>query len=250
MDLSRIQRLGRALTATLTLGVTGTVAATGLQVAPISLQLQARQNADGLWLSNTGASVLNAQVRVYHWTQEDGEERLVPSRNLLASPPMLAIGPADRQLVRVIRIGPPPMGAAATEDAYRVIIDELPVTASGKQGVQFVLRYSVPVFIEPEGKSRTAPHLNWSLQREGDRAVLNVSNAGNGHAQLSQITFVDRHGKKTDVNAGLLGYVLPGAHKRWTLKTPAAVFAAGGTLNAKVNDEVVAQPVSLDAAAR
>src|SRR5574337_2035401 len=41
--------------------------ASGLQVAPVSLTLKATQQADGLWLSNTGENVVHAQVRVYRW---------------------------------------------------------------------------------------------------------------------------------------------------------------------------------------
>lgn len=39
--------------------------ASGLQIAPVTLTLQATQNADGIWLSNAGENVLNAQVRVF-----------------------------------------------------------------------------------------------------------------------------------------------------------------------------------------
>jgi hypothetical protein len=35
---------------------------------------------------------------------------------------------------------------------------------------------------------------------------------------------------------------------RWTLEPDAGVFAGGGTFNARINGEPVAQPISLDAA--
>ena len=232
------------------LGLFGQAGASGLQVAPISLQLQARQNANGLWLSNTGDAVLHAQVRIYHWTQTDDTEQLTPSRSLLLSPPMLQIAAGDRQLVRVIRVGAPPSGANAVEDAYRVVVDELPVDTQNKEGVNFVLRYSVPVFVEPAGKASVAPQLNWALHRNGDQAVLEVRNSGDGHAQISQLDFTDLAGMHTALGDGLFGYVLPGARMRWILKPPASVFADGGTFHAKVNNEAVTQPVSLDAAAR
>ena len=60
--------------------------ASGLQVSPVSLTLPATQNAEGLWLSNTGDAVVNAQVRAYRWTQEGGEDKLTPSRGLVISP--------------------------------------------------------------------------------------------------------------------------------------------------------------------
>ena len=86
----------------------GSAMGSGLQVAPTLVTLEATQTAGGLWLSNTGDTPLHAQVRVYRWTQEGGEEQLVPSRDLVISPPMLALEPGQKQLVRVIRVGAPP----------------------------------------------------------------------------------------------------------------------------------------------
>lgn len=226
------------------------VGATGLQVAPISLQLEASENADGLWLSNTGSSDLHAQVRVYRWTQAKGEDKLVPSRDLVISPPMLQLAAGEKQLVRVIRTGAPPSGDAAVEAAYRIIIDELPIAGEDNEGVQFVLRYSVPVFIEPATASALTPQLAWSLKRDGEHAVLGIENKGNRHAKLSQLAFTASDGSTTMLSPGLLGYVLPGAHMHWTLDPSAQHVAAGGIFNARVNGETVSQPLSLPAAAR
>src|SRR5690606_12520072 len=119
----------------------GRVAAIGLQVAPISLDLAAGSAAEGLWLSNTGDAPLTAQVRVFRWTQADGEETLEPSRGLVISPPMLQLDAGARQLVRVIRTGAPP-AAGHAEDAYRVVVNEVPTDAGDGAGLRFVLRYS------------------------------------------------------------------------------------------------------------
>lgn len=220
----------------------GIAAASGLQVSPVTLTLRASQNADGLWLSNTGDNVVHAQVRVYHWTQENGEDKLTPSRNLLVSPPILQLAATDRQLIRVIRTGAPPSGAGAVEDAYRVVIDELPVeNQEARKGLQFVLRYSLPIFIEPAGPAPSPPQLTWSLSRQGDQAVLEVANAGGTHAQLAELNFVDASGRRTAVHGGLLGYVLPGAKMRWPLTPPVATFAAGGSMETMVNGNTAQQ---------
>lgn len=227
----------------------GPAYASGLQVAPTTLSLKAEQNADGLWLSNTGDSVVHAQVRVYHWTQDSQGDQLVPSRGLVISPPMLQLAIGDRQLIRVIRVGAPPNGAGAVEDAYRLAIDELPVDTQGKQGLQFILHYSVPIFVEPVGPA-TSSQLQWHLQRDGEHVVLEVSNHGGSHAQLAGLNYIDAAGHRTDIHPGLLGYVLPGATMHWMLKPSATVFAAGGTLEAMVNGEKVSQNLSLADGAR
>jgi len=214
--------------------------ASGLQVSPVTLTLQATQNADGLWLSNTGDSVVHAQVRVYRWSQENGAENLLPSRELLVSPPMVQLAPSERQLIRVIRTGIP---AGAVENSYRVIIDELPVEVKEKKGLQLVLRYSVPIFIAAAGAQSAVPQLAWSLRREGGQAVLEVANSGGMHAQLADLDFVDAAGRRTAVHGGLMGYVLPGANMRWPLKTPAEAFAGGGVLETKINGNATQEKI-------
>jgi len=235
----------RTIALSAALALAGSIAhASGLQVSPVSLSLQPTQNADGLWLSNSGDALVRAQVRVYRWTQEGGDDRLAPSRGLVISPPMLQLDPEGKQLIRVIRAGAPP-ASGASEDAYRIAIDELPSQDPGRKGLEFVLHYSVPVFVEPAGAPASAPELHWTLRRDGEHAVLEVANTGGTHAQLAGLAITDAAGHRTEVSAGLLGYVLPGATMRWMLKPPATTFAAGGTLEGKVNGDATTQNVTL-----
>ncbi|MEO8460550.1 MAG: fimbria/pilus periplasmic chaperone [Dokdonella sp.] len=219
------------------------VAASGLQVSPVSLSLQASQNADGLWLSNSGDGIVHAQVRVYHWTQSGGEEQLTPSRGLLVSPPMLQIKPGEKQLIRVIRVGAPPNGANAVEDAYRLAIDELPVDRQGKPGLQFVLHYSVPIFVEPLAAKTLQPDLQWSMQQKDGHVFLRIANNGSGHAQLAQLSFADKSGHRVEVSGGLLGYILPGAVMDFALTEPTTSFADSVTFEAMINGAKVTQDV-------
>jgi len=226
----------------------GHAAATGLQVAPTSLSLAASQNADGIWLSNTGSGPLHAQVRVYAWTQEAAADQLELSHGLAISPPMLELAPGARQLVRVIRVGAPPSGHEA---AYRVIVDELPIDEPGKPAgadattgdtaskgaLKFVLRYSIPVFVAPSGDAAIAPQLGAALHQGGAKPVLEATNTGNMHAQLGNLVFVDASGKRSELVPGLLGYVLPGQTMRWPIDAPAGVLAPGGSLQSRINGE-------------
>ncbi|WHZ10043.1 MAG: Sigma-fimbriae chaperone protein [Burkholderiaceae bacterium] len=216
--------------------------ASGLQVAPVSLTLKATQNADGLWLSNTGDNVVHAQVRVYRWTQEGDADKLEPTRGLVASPPMVELAAGERQLIRAIRLGAPPSGSA--EEAYRLIIDELPVHDPNQKGLQYVLRYSVPVFVEPAGAPASAPQLQWALRRDGEKTLLEVSNTGGTHAQIADVAYTDAAGKRTDIARGLLGYVLPGVQMRWAVKVPAAALGEGSRWEAMINGKTD-QSVSL-----
>ena len=224
--------------------------ASGLQVSPISLSLQALESASGLTLSNTGNTVVQAQVRVQQWTQDGSGDQLISSRGLLASPPMVELQPGERQLVRIIRAKAPPQGAGAVEDAYRLLVNEVPVKLpENTSGLQFALSYSLPVFVQPVGVSKTtSPQLQWSthLQPDGKAVKLRVSNRGNGHAQLAGLSFTDAAGTSTELYPGLLGYVLPGATMNWTLKIPPSVLTSGGKFKVMLNGTQTTPDVTLD----
>lgn len=213
----------------------GTAGASGLQVAPVSLTLTPGEHSQALWLSNSGEVPLHAQVRVYRWQQRDGQESLESTRDLVASPPMIEIAPGQTQLVRVVRPGAPPDDGE--EAAYRLLINELPLDRPEKSGVDFVMEYSLPVFLAPS--TRAGEQLRWSLVRVANGTRLRVSNAGNGHARLSALS-VEGGGGTNAVADGLLGYVLPGSTMEWDLPArAAAALAAGGRLRATVNGRTV-----------
>lgn len=117
-------RLLRLLPAAVLLMAAATSEAASLQVAPTQVRVSAGRAADGLTLANNGSSPLQAQVRAYLWTQQDGEDVLVPTRDIAVSPPMVGLAGGATQLVRVVRLGPPPQDGA--EAAYRILVDELP----------------------------------------------------------------------------------------------------------------------------
>jgi fimbrial chaperone protein len=227
----------------LSLGLCTSAAAASLQVSPTSVTLQAGQNADGLTLSNTGAAPLHAQVRVFRWTQRGDEEKFEPTRDIAASPPMLELAPGAQQLVRVIRLGAPP---ADVQTSYRLIIDELPM-ASGKAkpGLQFVLRYSVPVFLMPQGDAAIAPELRARVVREGDQWFIAIGNTGKAHAQVAELAYTAADGTTHTIAAGLSGYVLPGNTRRWPVPATLTVSATG-TLKARINGEPVVRTLPLD----
>lgn len=219
--------------------------ASGLQVSPIGLHVAASDQAEALWLTNTGSDTLHAQVRVFRWTQVDGKDVLEASHDLVVSPPMVTIAPGDRQLVRVIRqVAPPSDG---TEAAYRVVVDELPVDGADKGGLKFVLRYSVPVFLAPAGDPTVSATLqsNWVDTPNGPR--LSVHNTGTGHAQVADVTQAGVGTKGIALVPGLVGYVLPGSTMAWPLPADAR---RAGALRARINGEASESTLVVDAASR
>ncbi|NGY04416.1 fimbrial biogenesis chaperone [Solimonas terrae] len=226
-------RIGTGLLAGLLLLLSMTARAGGLGVSPILLEFDARSPARALWLTNAGDHVLHGQVRVFRWTQENGEDRLTPTRELVVSPPMVEIAPGSQQLVRVIRATPYPAG----EQAYRILVNELPDTSRGENlGLSFVMEFSVPVFV---GDAGTPAQLSWNLRKDNDQVVLEARNRGGTRAQVSAFALLDAHGKTLMQEPGLLGYALAGQLRRWTLKLPAQAAADAQILQARINGEPI-----------
>lgn len=218
--------------------------AAGLQVAPIGLAFKPATPAQGLWLTNTGSDVLKAQVRVFHWTQNEGKDHLSPTQALVASPPMLSLAPGARQLVRVIRTDT--TDSSTHEEAFRVLVDELPpAQQTGQTGVRYVMRHSIPVFVDSSAQAldaaAVAAALHWSLVREDDGIALQVRNTGTRHAQISAATLLPPNGPPIEISPGLVGYVLPAMTMRWTLTGPAAQRHTGTTLKARINGKLLNQ---------
>lgn len=221
---------------------TGQAQASGLQVEPTSVTIVER--SEEMWLVNSGDEPLQAQVRVYRWVQDADGERLEPTDELLASPPMAQLAPGGRRLVRLVSTG-----ARSCEDTFRLAIDELPAPRTETAGLRYVMHYSVPVFVTPRRCEAIAAQLSWGIEAQGQAARLVVSNGGTMHAQLAELTFVGADGQRTELTPGLLGYVLAGARMSFALAPGAEIFSGGGTIEALVNGTRIEQPVAPSSAA-
>jgi fimbrial chaperone protein len=146
----------------------------------------------------------------------------------------------------VVRSDPAP---PAAQRAYRVVVDELPSAVPQGTGMQFVLRYSMPVFIQPAGDAPLKHALQARLLRLDDgRPALEVHNSGNSYAQLADVGLGSAD-RPQIVHPGLLGYVLGGQTMRWPLDVPSARLA-GATFSAKINGESAQTPLPVAPAAR
>ncbi|SAL20089.1 P pilus assembly protein chaperone PapD-like protein [Caballeronia arvi] len=211
--------------------------AASLQISPVSIHLDATETGKAIELRNDGDQPINAQVRVFNWDQADEKDSMVPTRDLIASPPIAPIAPGAKQIVRVIRAdrAPPP-----AERTYRLLIDELPAAGGeAANAVQFRFRYSVPLFVSAGGE-QGEPVLHWYIVPKNGQPFLRVSNTGKLHAQLSVVTIKTGSGD-VPLSTGLLGYVLAGRVRSWSLAdiapklkgTPSGVSA---TINGKTQD--------------
>ena len=257
MVLSTLRSLARwaVIAAAFTVSASS-LAASSVLVWPVYQIIESDQNGSALWLENRGADPVTLQIRVYAWKQENFNETYADQSNIVISPPFATVAPGERQLIRLIRNTPAP---ARTEQAYRIIIDEVPSSLnqpkeSGKPmvGLQLQMRYLLPLFIDGEGlwtdertdikrdsDSATKPILSWSLQNVGGKPYLQVHNSGIVHARLSNVFWSASNNQKQAVKTmttGFLGYVLPGKTMRWPLPSGAGTPSSSSQLNAQIAD--------------
>ena len=190
-------------------------AATPLLIWPVDPVIEPDRGAAAVWLENRGREPALMQVRVYRWSQPDGVDRFVEQDEVEASPPIVEIPAHTRQMVRLTT---PREQRPPGENAYRVIIDEVPLPeneAPGGNAVRLQMRYSIPLFVHgaPLDSAATPPtvQLRCSLARWAPGGgEIRFTNAGSRHARLLNLHFETGRGS-VPLGEGLLGYALPGS---------------------------------------
>jgi len=217
--------LAKTAVAALLLAVAYSPAKAGsLQVEPVLLDVtSAGAAASTLTLHNAGTTPINAQVRVFRWSLVNGEEKLEPTDDVAASPPVMTLAPNAKNIVRIIRQSKQPV---AGEESYRLLVDQLPDLSKQKNGaVTLMVRYSIPVFFGAANKK--SPTLAWSVAVKGDKVTLSAHNTGDRRLRISALTLRDANGRSISLGSGLAGYALGQSTKSWTV--PGHGFSAQGS---------------------
>lgn len=198
-----------------------------LQVAPVLLDVRAGATAT-LSLRNESPRPIDAQTRVFRWTQANGEDVLEPTEAVVASPPSVTLSSRVDYTVRIVRAT---RQALEQEEAYRLLVDELPDVSRGAAGtVALVLRHSIPVFFAPQDVGE--PRLVWSAQRSGGRLTVTLRNDGARRVRLSRMRVSDGGGASISFGDGLVGYALAGSTMRWTRPAPRGFSGGEASISA------------------
>ncbi len=218
----------RASIATVALTATAcSVSAASFTVSPTTVEIPSGTTAKTLNVKNTGKESLKAQVRVYRWTMVNGEEKLDPTSDVVASPPIATIKPDMDYTVRLVRMS---KQAVTAEETYRIFIDEIPEKKpAGATVINFAFRYSIPVFFLPPSAKQA--ELSWSYQRKDGKLFVSATNSGGRRIRVADIVVDDGKGKPVTVAKGLAGYVLARSSKSWV--APKGLEAAASPLSVK-----------------
>lgn len=200
--------------------------AASLQVQPALLDVAAPGAASTITLRNTGDKPISVQVRVFRWSTADGKDKLEPTDQVIASPPAIALSPNTDYVARVVRVVKQPV---VGEEAYRLLVDELPdAQQSTGATIKILVRHSVPVFFSaPE---RSPASVNWLVRKRGNQLTLEARNSGDTRLRVSALSVRDISGNTVSFGAGLVGYALGKSSIRWTAPVGVRGFSSGGSV--------------------
>lgn len=185
-------------------------AAAQLTVDPVVLKLRAKALTSSLKLQNDGSKDAFMQAEVFAWSQQNGQDVLIATREVLVSPPVFRISPGNTQVVRIGRLRPEQAGV--TERSYRLIISEyLPVKPT-EGGITTLLKLSLPIFVPPLDKQ--AANLTWQAERPGgsDDLLLAVNNPTNSSVKITALNLLQAGNSIATLN--LVYPVLAGARRQ------------------------------------
>lgn len=225
-------------------GCAGIATAGNFSITPVKIYMTPRDRAVAVTIENEDATPLVVQAEGFAWAQSpDGKDKLMPTEDLIISPPIIQIPPKGRQIVRLARVGVPDL---ANQQIYRLVVSEVPEAGPPKTsskdgkvhiGLEFYLAMSMPVFITPPAaKPELVCQFGKSAKAE---LVASCKNTGTAYAQIRQMTFLRSEKKLGDYEVGAK-YLLPGASQSLALKpvnsSPATLSAGPAVARLQFDD--------------
>jgi fimbrial chaperone protein len=211
----------------LSLGAEISADAAALRLEPVLVEVFAPGAASTLTLRNDDDSEVNVQIRVYKWSQSNGDERLEPTTDVVASPPAAKLAPKTDYVARIVRVNRQPIQA---EESYRIIVDQLPQTqGKAPRTVNLLIRQSIPVFFTSRQNANSS--VTWSLTYDGARLVVAAQNSGDRRLRIAALKLVDAEGKTVAFGNGLTGYVLSQSTMKWIVPGQGRGFAPSGSVS-------------------
>lgn len=158
------------------------------------------------------------QARMNVWSQENGkEDTIVPTDDVVVSPPIFKIQAKSRQLIRVGNLKKPDTNV---EGAYRLYLDEVPAPRKpDDQSITVALRISVPVFISPL-IGRAKPSVSWKAEVVDEKNIkLILLNSGTAHIQITGVRAVLQDDTTLGILPEMMTYLLPQKTHIYNIKT-------------------------------
>jgi len=220
------------------------VRAASLDVTPTRVDLTPIDNRQVIELHNNDSSPVLMEVQSFLWTQEDdGQDLLSPTEELLAVPPIFTVPPNDTQTIRLGFRAPPDV---SSEQSYRLILTQVPNEAELSDGIAVLLRLSLPVFYTPRD-AEARPEWSVSIDSVLDTLEVRMTNNGTANQQIRRI-FVMSPDRPDEVLAATEGarYVLAGSTVYWGIPLGRSISADEITIVTETDRGEIQYVLSVD----
>jgi fimbrial chaperone protein len=189
-----------------------------IKVVPTKLYLSAGKKTEVLKVKNEGDNKVTIQVEAVNWSQgEGGKDSYEPTEDIVFFPKIFTVEKGKELLLRV---GAKDLRATAKEAAYRVFLQEIPVSKPGQSQLTLALRLSIPVFIKPAKEVK-----EWAIEKvefSDNMLLIKIKNNGNSHISVGKMKAKGINASNQEVyqkeEAGW--YVLPGVVRTFGMKIP------------------------------
>jgi fimbrial chaperone protein len=175
-----------SLAAFATVAVVSASMATSIQITPTTIAIAHGDTAGSFTLRNSSSADAALDVHAFGWHNDaKGDLQLDPTSDILVFPTHVVIPAGETRRVRVgSRIE-----AGAAERAYRLIVEQTPTP--GSTGVSILMRFSLPLFIQPRNRTATVSIKSTSVARS--ELHVTVANDSGMHVTPQRITATGRN---------------------------------------------------------
>jgi fimbrial chaperone protein len=191
----------------------------GLLISPVQVYLSPKASTSVLTLRNGSSEAARFQVTVFAWGQrpDGGEPLLTPTEDILVSPPLLILGPAEERKIRIASA----TSVGAVEKTYRLVIEELRSPKHDSESepqIRMLRTFSLPIFLLPP-KPVTQGHVD-TLGVDGRHWSFALKNTGSVHIQSLgfAIKALGSSGETIVERQIGGGYVLAGARRTFEIR--------------------------------
>lgn len=183
-------------------------------VSPVRVILTGDHPVVTMTVQNSEQEPTVIQLELVQWTQQDGKDIYLPTKDLLATPPIFTL-PANGKQVILIGLRKPQN--PVNESTYRIFLQEIPGPPKPDfQGLRIALKISVPIFIP--ANSIASPKLRWAAKLNKDNQLkISVINEGNTHLQITSIK-ISTPNEQLIAMQQTFTYVLQMQKQEWLLK--------------------------------
>jgi fimbrial chaperone protein len=193
--------------------------AASFDIQPVRIELTDKARLGKLTIRNVSENELSVQVRAYEWNQnETGEDVYKDTSDVIVFPKIMTIAKGEERFIRLgtnVRSG-------VKEKTYRVYIEEIPSSASDKEGtnIRLFMKVGIPLFLKPSVPEDKA-EIDTVSMNEG-KIRIKVKNSGNSHFIVTGINISGQNTSgQESFNRDISGwYLLSGSEKVYETDIP------------------------------